>query len=289
MSAREVYSILAAGLNHPDKILQWQDHSDFLQERGVSPDSLDLEALWKFAGVAAKVRHNGLRQSFPLSFRLMRAGGLDVELFSSYATACSASGHKYANSTLQRARDLVAFLSEWREPDCTEHSLLWDIMRHELALLELKERAGVAIASPGRKAGTGASPGQRLSKQSILRAHETLILLEMAHSPKDIEAMLSRGDLETANVSSCLCYFGYWRSPQNNRIQVLELDAFSFYALSYSDGTVTLSELSKKLGGEAKLTHAFQDAIRQLTVIGILVPQTPSLARPIRRYYLSII
>lgn len=278
MSAREVYSILAAGLNHPDKILHWQDHPDLLQERGVSPDSLDLEALWKFAGVAAKVRHNGLRQSFPLSFRLMRLARLDVELFSSYATACSATGHKYANSSLQRARDLITFLKEWKEPDCTEHSLLWDIMRHELALLELKERAaGTTLTLSDRKTGAG----QRLSKESVLRAHETLILHEMAHSPKEIEVMLLRGDLGGAEVSSRPCYFGYWRSPQNNRIQVLEFDAFSFYALSYSDGTVTLSELSRKLGGEAKLTRAFQEAIRQLTAIGILVPQPPPLARAI--------
>lgn len=278
MNARNVYSILAAGLNHPDRILEWQDQPDFLRNRGVVPDSLDLEALWKFAGVAAKVRHNGLRQDFPLTFRLMRTAGLDVELFSSYATACSAIGHKYANNSIQRARDLITFLREWREPDCLEHSLLWDIIRHELSLLELKSVVGTEETG---FSGREAQAREQFSEDSIPQANQSLLLHQMEHNPRDIESMLGCEVINLEAIPSATCYFGYWRSPQTNRIQILDLDAFSFYALRCSDGTMTLSELNRKLGGEGRLTPAFNEAIEQLVAVGMLTLQNSLLSQAV--------
>ena len=47
------------------------------------------------------------------------------------------SGSGYADTTDGRAQDLLEFMEHWLDFDRLEHVLLWDMMRHELALRNL--------------------------------------------------------------------------------------------------------------------------------------------------------
>ena len=87
MNARRVHAVLAAGVEDPMLIAGWRTEPARLVRLGIEPESLDLNALWKLAGLTIKVRHNGVRQQLPGTFRLMAAAGLEISLFADYA-AC---------------------------------------------------------------------------------------------------------------------------------------------------------------------------------------------------------
>ena len=57
---------------------------------------LDLDSLRKFAGLAAKIRHNGIRDKLPLTFRLMSVAKLEIEVFAAYAEDCAQNGVRFA-------------------------------------------------------------------------------------------------------------------------------------------------------------------------------------------------
>ena len=78
VNARQVHAVLAAGVENPTLISRWRAEPARLLRLGIDPECLDLDALWKFSGLTIKVRHNGVRQQLPCTFRLMAAAGLEI-------------------------------------------------------------------------------------------------------------------------------------------------------------------------------------------------------------------
>src|SRR5258708_23978482 len=107
MNARNVQAVLAAGVQHPNLLSQWQTDPAFLRSKGIDPATIDLTALRKFAGLSIKVKHNGLRFDLPLTFRLMGLAGLDIGVFSAYATYCAENGRRLAKTSAGIANHLI--------------------------------------------------------------------------------------------------------------------------------------------------------------------------------------
>ena len=128
MTARQVHAVLAAGVDDPALLAGWEQDPERLRAHGI--ETIDLDAIRKFAGLTAKVRHNLLRDDLPLTFRLLNVAGLEIEVFAAYA----AVRRKFAATTAERIRDLVAFLDGWVDRERREHVLLWDLIRHEAAI-----------------------------------------------------------------------------------------------------------------------------------------------------------
>ena len=148
MNASRIHAVIAAGLDNPQLLARWRREPELLRDCGVDPREFDLEALWKFAGLTAKVRHNGLRAELPLTFRLMNVAELEIEVFASYASFhASEGGQRYANNVESRTQYLLAFLERWLDFERREHALVWDMIRYELALTRLSKLA-VDIPSP---------------------------------------------------------------------------------------------------------------------------------------------
>ena len=61
MKANKVHAVIAAGLQSPALITRWREDPNQLRKCDIEPESFDLDALQKFAGLTTKVRHNGLR------------------------------------------------------------------------------------------------------------------------------------------------------------------------------------------------------------------------------------
>ena len=78
MNARRVHAVLAAGVQNPALIEAWRRDPELLRGLGLDPAKVDLDALWKFAGLTLKVRHNGIREDLPLTFRLLHVTELAV-------------------------------------------------------------------------------------------------------------------------------------------------------------------------------------------------------------------
>src|SRR6185295_8649064 len=111
MSASQVHAVIAAGLKDPSLLVRWKQQPDSLRECGVDPEVIDIDALWKFASLTTKVRHNGLRADIPLTFRFLNIAGLEIDVFGAYSTF---HADKSFGATVQaRSDDLLLFLEQW--------------------------------------------------------------------------------------------------------------------------------------------------------------------------------
>ena len=255
MTAPRIHAVIAAGLADPALLQRWREAPALLGAYGVEPGAFDLDGLWKAAGLAAKVRHNGLRGDFPLSFRLMSVAGMEIELFGAYAAA--RRGH-FAPSAAARAQDLLDFLERWLDPGNRAHALLLDLLRHELALATLARAAPVEPPAR-RRPGTASVP---------LRSGAT-VLHRLGADPRRAAAELHRraprlGRIERTSFPVC-----YWRPPGAEEVRLVELDELGFYLLCEADGSRSIARMSRGLGGRAA-ERALLGAAVEFARLGLL-------------------
>jgi len=263
MTAGQVHAIIAAGLKEPGLLARWKQEPELLRQCGVDPEAIDLEALWKFAGLSTKVRHNGLRADLPLTFRLLSVAGLEIEVFGAYASFHS--GESFGPTVRSRSDGLSDFLEQWLNFDKREHALLWDLIRHELALAKLRkfDRGSEAPGVVYTMIQT------RVRASSVPRVRGEIILHEMRSDPRVIEKLLRQKNPRLKRVPSGAFYFCYWRFGVKD-VYILELDALSFYLLSMIDGKRTAAELSCLLGGTRRLAKGFMNSFAELAATGII-------------------
>lgn len=267
MNARQVHAVLAAGVENPALISTWRTEPTRLLRLGIEPGCLDLDALWKFAGLTIKVRHNGVRQQLPGTFRLMAVAGLEIGLFADYAAFRVSSGRMYAATTSQRAHDLVQFMVHWIDPSVGIHALLGDIVRHEQALLLLN-----ATPAPEAVSGTAddSAAGVGLRPSAVPQICGRIVLHEMQSDPFLLAAALRQTVPPLAHIPLQTRYYCYWRRHQASEIDVLEVDEFGYYVLSLVDGSRSVADISRRLGGSRRPTRGFTQSLAQLEALGIL-------------------
>jgi hypothetical protein len=263
MPASLVHSVIAAALENPELLARWRREPDLLHGYGVDAAELDLDALWKFAGLTAKVRHNGLRAELPLTFRLLNVAGLEIEVFAAYASRSASVG--YANTLQGRAQNLLTFLEDWLDFGRREHVLLWDVIRYELALARLSGAVSVP-ALPGVAAAGLHSP---LAK-SVPCVCGEIIMHEMRSDPRMVGVVLQGKSPRLDEVSLGTFYFCYWRRGAAAEIHIIELDELGFYLLSLVDGNRSAADLSRMIGGGNKPARALLEALRELAAVGLL-------------------
>ena len=258
MKANKVHAVIAAGLHSPELITSWRQDPNQLRQCGIEPESFDFDALEKFAGLTAKVRHNGLRIDLPLTFRLLNVAGLEIELFSAYATFHAASGIGYANTTAGRAQDLQRFMEHWLDFDRTEHVLLWDTLRHELALTNLANLKPTLVRP------------KPSSATNVPRVRGSITLVAMRSDPRVDGAVLQEKAPRLNEVELGTFNFCYWRDEAAAAISVLQLDELGFCLLSLIDGATTTATLSRMITGEKKTSPGIVNALIELAELGII-------------------
>jgi hypothetical protein len=270
MTARRVHAVLAAGVRNPDRIDAWRSDPVFLRAHGIEPAAIDLSALSKFTGFTTKVRHNGVRNLLPMSFRMMGVAGLEIDLFAAYASFCAARGYAYTGTTGERSRELVAFIERWLDFSRKDHVLLWDVIRHERALAVLAEPA--APAEPPAQADPAPdapSSPPRVRGASVPRVCGRLVLEELQSDPRALVQALSQKSPAWDDVAPATRYYGYWRPERSSEGRIAELDAFGYYALSNVDGVRSAAELSRLLGAGAP-TPNFLRSLTRLADEGLI-------------------
>jgi len=266
MNARQVHAVLAAGVENPGLIARWRREPQLLRSYGIEPDTVDLDGLWKFAGLTVKVRHNAIREDLPLTFRLMSVAGLEIEIFAAYAGDRASKGARYASTAEARACDLVDFLEHWLDLERPGHSLLWDMLRHERALAQLTKSAPPSGPGAERVGGPRTAP----SSATLPRVRGKIILHEMRSDPRAVGAALRASAPRLPGVLLEPAYFCYWRADAAKEISIVQLDAFGFYILSFVDGARSAADLNRELGGGKKPTRAFLQLLGELGALGIL-------------------
>ncbi len=257
MNARRVHAVLAAGVQNPALIAAWRRDPELLRGHGVEPSEIDLDALWKFAGLSLKVRHNGIREDLPLTFRLLHVAELAIDVFAAYAARRAGEG-RLGDTAEARARDFVEFLGEWLDLERTPHALLWDLVRHERALAQLiRAPAG----PPHRRVPTGATAA------AVPHLREGLIFHAMRSDPRAVAALLREKAPRLDEVALEPCCACYWRD--GGEATIVRLDASVHDLLARVDGKRTVAKLCRALGGD-RVTPGFVQILRELVELGVL-------------------
>ena len=268
MSLARVHAVMAAGVDQPQLLEQWMADAAQLRALGVAPEGFDLPALAKFAGLGVKVRHNPLRPMFPLGFRLMSVAAIEIDLFSAYALQRSREGRAFAVDMAQRARDLVAFVGGWHDPSVRAHALLWDALRYELAVAQLREPQPATIAMPV------ASRAPRI--------HGGIALHELQSDPRVLAEVLHANAPDLDDVPLQPQAFCFWHPPESSEndadnigdTSVIAVDALGQHLLSRIDGQRSAVALARELGGGRDAERAVAIGLDSLAAIGIVaLPQ----------------
>jgi len=266
MSARHVHAVMAAALANPSLIERWQQEPALLRAQGLSPADLDLNALWKFAGLAVKIRHNGLRGELPWTFRLLNVLGLEAEIFASYGSFLARTGTSLGNSLEARARGLCAFLESWLDCAKDDHALLWDLIRHELALMQLSNTETLDPSSQTSVPLKDVLP----CAATVPRVCGTIVLHTMSCDPRTMIAALRHTSPSLHTLIREEVHLCYWQPAASADLHILQLDELGFYLLSCSDGSVTAADLSRRLTGGRRVAPSLLEALNELRTLGIL-------------------
>ena len=245
MIASRVHAIVAAGLENPDLLARWKREPESLRAYGVDPDEFDLDAIWKFAGLSAKVKHNGLRFDLPLTFRFLSLNGLEIEVFGAYAARKGRAGTRYAPTTEGRIIELVDFLRDWLDFNKREHALLWDVIRHETALAQLRYRTS------------------SLKKSRVPHVVGEIILHEMTCDPREVGKLLREKSFDPERVQQRVIHLCYWNPGDPEEICILELDELGYHLLSLVDGKRSLAEFKR-------VSKKLESALNELASVGVI-------------------
>lgn len=259
-----VHAVLASGVEHPRLLEQWRQHPETLRELGIEPETLDLAALGKFAGLSVKVRHNPLRPMMPLTFRLMSVAAIEIDIFAAYAAFRSRQGLRYAGAMPARARDLIEFLGGWLDLGDHTHALLWDAIRYEDAVARL----GVWYESSARD--LEPSDIEPIDVASAPRVRGDILLQELQSDPRALADALFASVPDLHQVPLQPQYRCFWRAPDGDDAAVVVLDAFGYYLLSLLDGRRSTAVLARRLGGGQGMTAAVREALQTFATLGIV-------------------
>ena len=252
MIASRVHAIVAAGLENPELLARWKQEPESLRAYGVDPAAFDLDAIWKFAGLTAKVKHNGLRFDLPLTFRFLSLNGLEIEVFGAYAAHKARAGTRYSPTTEGRIIELVDFLRDWLDFDKPEHSLLWDVIRHETALAQLRKRTPAA------------------KRARVPHIVGEIILHAMTCDPRVLGKLLRRKSFSPDRLRRRVVHFCYWNPGDPEDICILELDELGYHLLSLVDGKRSVADFNRLLGGKSRISKKLMDAFAELARVGVL-------------------
>lgn len=262
MVPSRVHAVIAAGLANPALIARWREQPERLAALGVDPGAFDLQALEKFAGLALKIRHNGLRGDLPWTFRLLEVAGLEIEVFVAYASSRASTGALLGDTDEARTCNLLAFLEGWLDPTRRDHALLWDLIRHESTIARLARVTMSAVPAVNRSAKPQAT--------GVPRRRDELVLHEMRSDPRAVVMLLREKSPPLGDAVLGTFHFAYARTSVAAEIDILQLDEAGFYLLSLVDGRRTLAEISEQLGAGRRPPRAFVRACEALGSAGVL-------------------
>lgn len=269
MTTRFVHAMTAAAVEDPALIAQWRAEPGLLRAYGVEPHTVDLDALWRFAGLTVKLRHKALRDQLPATFRMISLAGLDAELFAAYASERAARGLALAATTEGRADDLMAFLGGWLDRSDSTHALLWDLIRHERALARLGRSAPAVGSSPNLPSPlhiTRPPP----TANAVPRVIGEIVRHEMTSDPRAITSALAAREPALDAIPRTPGFLCYWRAEGSPQVAILRLDELGYYALGLVDGVRTAAGVYLGLGGKGRPHATFLRLLGELATLGVI-------------------
>jgi len=258
--ARKVHAVLAAAMADPILLERWRCQPASIAASGDGCTGIDVAKLWQFSGLVTKVRYSDLRSNLPLTFRILDATGLSIELFATYAPRADALRKAGLNSKSAKLAALMKFLGDWLDRTKPLHALVWDMVRHESTIFEVQAvTAGVA------------SDPAAISIDSVPVRSAGTVSHELTCNPIEV-AKLVRAGGDLASIPREKRLFAYCASEAGAQIRFVELDALAEFLVGTADGTRTVTELAELLlqCGITLEPQDLVDSVRALVTAGLL-------------------
>jgi hypothetical protein len=258
-TASLAHSLVAAGLADPGRLHRWRTEPALLERYGVHASDVDLEALADFAGLAEKIRHNQCRDDLPLTFRLLRLSGLEIDLFRHYAPRSIERRREGLTSVVHRIDGLASFVEGWAPEDDSLRCLVRDVLRHEHALAVLRATVVEAVASDNLSPGPHRPP-----------MHNGRILVgRLTCDPAQVAAVLRARDPDLGEIERAPHTFVYQRAS-NGRLRILEVDQGIGNLLLAVDGRTSVARIAQRLLGDDASVDALSSVLDQLVKVGLV-------------------
>jgi hypothetical protein len=239
MDAPRIHSVIAAGLSDPALLARWRQSPELLTREQVDPAQLDLDALWRFAGLAEKIRCNPCRSELPLTFRMLSKTGLEIEFFASFAERATELRQAGRNGAHDKILALLAFLGEWHDPGDREQALLWDLCRHEYVIAELGNAAIADVLPADARL-------LQVDVNDIPFIRGGVRLARLRSDPRLTAAELRKKSPELSGLSFSTRLWLYWRAPRSG-ISIIETDELAYNLVRLVDGDTATSVIASRL------------------------------------------
>jgi hypothetical protein len=137
--------------------------------------------------------------------------------------------------------------------------MLWDLLRHEQALLELNrsDAAPVWLSMPP-------------TAHAVLRVRGAVRLHEMQYEPANVVEALRQRQPELQAIAPAPRALCYWRPPDEAGVRIVELDAFGFAVLQAAEAQCRVCEFLQALGLGARVPAAVRGLLAHLHQVGLL-------------------
>lgn len=261
-SARQVHSVLAAGMADPELLEDWCSDPSAVAAISARASEIDFQRVRLFSGLVAKVRYSDLRSNLPATFRLLDAAGLGIELFAGYSPRAAALRKAGLNSKSDKLAALLEFLNEWLALEEPVHALVWDVIRHEAAIFRIQRNAA---------AGRRPVAATEVTCDSAPAKSPDAVLHRMTCNPVEAVRMIRvRAGLESIPRESAV--YAYCAAPGERQIQIIKIDELSAFLMEAADGETSIAELAATLRQSGVRLEASDliEAVRELMRAGLL-------------------
>jgi hypothetical protein len=241
VTAAQVHAVIAAALDDSERLQEWMQNPELVRQFGADPAQIDWQGMWCFAGLSAKVRHNPLRADFPLTFRVLKATGLEVEVFSHYASEAARLRVQRKNSNEEKVESLYAFLESWLDPADDRHALIWDVISHEITVMRMGR------TRPRQEERAYENPRTRIATDHAPEVRGELTLRRMNFDPELVAQRVLGTLVEGGGLKRDPCLLGYWRCDPQDGLSILRLDSLGFHLLEMADGRTPIGAIGDSM------------------------------------------
>lgn len=268
--------MMAAGLANPELLARWRRDPAVLRAAGFAPGDVDLDGLWKFAGLSEKIRHNPCRDDLSLTFRLLSKLGLEIEVFASYAPRSAERRRAGKGSVADKIDGLVEFLDGWLDVDRHEHALLWDMIRHEATLARMRKRMARGEGESPAAGAVAAAPRGASKADGVPVIAGVLHLHQMTFDPRILAERLRQQSPQLSDLQRGTIRLGYWWQGGTAGLAIVELDELAAHLLSLVDGASSVAALAEKLAhtGTPIPLQPLRGAFDELAQVGLITFHT---------------
>jgi hypothetical protein len=264
-SPRHIHAVLAAAVDDPNLLeeLHREAKSSTTKAKAVA---LDFDRVRLFAGLAVKVRQNDLRLSLPLTFRLLDLFKISIEFFASYAKEAASLRKANKKSRSDKIQSFFEFLDRWLNREDPDHALVWDIIRYERALIDLREAAAVVrgeLDDAARK---------RVTAKSVPIRRKQTIHHDMSCNPLELGRVLRSRTGDSSAIQRGEFHYVYRWDNLRACVSIDEIDELGYVLFDCANGRHSVARIAALLrqAGVAVDAKSLCDAVQELVDNGML-------------------